>query len=82
MDLRHVGGRLCTPREEDMMVHTQVAIQVNGLELIALKKLALVSHALANKLSSSEREEQKTLAMTLDEIIRRVEFAAAKGGSL
>jgi hypothetical protein len=63
-----------------MLDHTRVAIDVNGLELAALKKLSLVSHALARKLSDFRaREEQTTLAMTLDEVIRRIELAAATG---
>jgi len=62
-----------------VLQHTRVSIEVNGLELAALKKLALVSHALARRLAASSGQEQTTLAMTLDEIIRRIEFAAATG---
>lgn len=63
------------------MVHlldnVTVAISANRLELAALKKLSLVSHALATKLGDYRaQEEQKTLAMTLDEIIRRIEIGA------
>lgn len=54
-----------------------VTIKVRGIDLIALKKLSLVSHALASKLSFSASEEQKTLATVLDDIIRQIEVAAA-----
>lgn len=55
-----------------------VAIEVQPIELIALKKLSLVSHALASKLDYRASEEQKTLATVLDDVIRRIELAAAK----
>lgn len=57
-----------------------VAINVNRLELIALKKLSLVSHMVAQKIGGTAGEEQKTLATVLDETIRKIEIAA--GGSI
>lgn len=41
-----------------------VAISVNRLELIALKKLSLVSHALAQKIGGTLGEEQKNDKVT------------------
>lgn len=55
-----------------------VAISVTGIEIIALKKLSLVSHALAQRLSHASAAEQETLAKTLDDVIRRLEIAAAR----
>lgn len=60
-----------------MFDSTSVAININGLELVALKKLSLVSHALASKLDYKSSEEQKTLATVLDDVIRRIELASA-----
>jgi len=53
-----------------------VTVSYSGIELIALKKLSLVSHALAQKIGGSAGEEQTTLARTLDDVIRRLELAA------
>lgn len=58
-----------------------VAISVTGIEMLALKKLSLVSHALASKLDYSAGQEQKTLAVVLDDVIRRLEIAAAGGSA-
>ena len=55
-----------------------VNISVEPIELVALKKLSLVSHALASKLDYRASEEQKCLATVLDDVIRRIELAAAK----
>lgn len=55
-----------------------VSITVNGLEMAALKKLSLVSHALASKLDYRAGQEQKTLATVLDDVIRRIELAAGR----
>lgn len=60
--------------------HT-VTISVTGLDVIALKKLSLVSHALAEKIGGSAAHEQSTLAGVLDDIIRQIELSAAKGGA-
>lgn len=55
-----------------------VTISVMGIDLVALKKLSLVSHALAEKIGGSAGQEQKTLATVLDETIRKIELSAAK----
>ena len=57
---------------------TTVSISINGLEVTCLKKLSLVSHALATKLKYHAQEEQKTLVKVLDDVILRIELAAAK----
>jgi len=57
-----------------------VTISVTGLELTALKKLSLVSHALAAKLPASAGQEQTVLATTLDELIRQIEIKGAAHG--
>ncbi len=54
-----------------------VTIRVRGIDLMALKKLSLVSHALASKLDYRASEEQKALASTLDDMIRQIELALA-----
>lgn len=51
-----------------------VTITISGIELVALKKLALVSHVLATKLSSEAAREQKCLASTLDDLLRQIEM--------
>ncbi len=56
-----------------------VTISILGIEIIALKKLSLVSHALAQKIGGSAGEEQKTLATVLDDTIRKIELAALSG---
>lgn len=55
---------------------TPVTIKVSGIEMLALKKLSLVSHALADKIGGSAGREQTTLAKTLDDVILRIELAA------
>ena len=52
-------------------------VKISGIELVALKKLSLVSHALASKLDHSAGQEQTTLATVLDDVIRRIEIAIA-----
>lgn len=56
---------------------SEVTINIEPIEIIALKKLSLVSHALATKLPYGSREEQSTLAKVLDDVIRNIELAAA-----
>lgn len=51
-----------------------VAVKVLGIELIALKKLSLVSHALADKIGGSAGAEQRVLATVLDDVIRQIEL--------
>ena len=53
----------------------KVTIGVSELEIAALKKLSLVSHALASKLDYRASEEQRCLATVLDDVIRRIELA-------
>jgi hypothetical protein len=55
-----------------------VTVSINGIELVALKKLSLVSHALAQKIGGTAAEEQKCLASVLDDVIRQIELGAAK----
>jgi hypothetical protein len=57
---------------------TTVSISVEGLEIIALKKLSLVSHALGEKIGGEAGREQRFLAKTLDDVIRRIELAGAR----
>jgi hypothetical protein len=54
-----------------------VTVSVSGLEIMALKKLSLVSHALAQKMGGQHEQEQKALATTLDDLIRQIEIKAA-----
>jgi hypothetical protein len=56
---------------------TPVTIEISGLDIVALQKLSLVSHALATKLSHSAGEEQKCLATVLDDVLRRIQIARA-----
>lgn len=64
----------------DMINRSAVTIHVSGIEVVALKKLSLVSHVLAEKLSFQARQEQECLAKTLDDVIRRIEIADARKG--
>jgi hypothetical protein len=61
-----------------------VTISVLGIEIVALKKLALVNHALASRLSGAARLEQEALLKALDDTVRKIEISAmglaAKGG--
>lgn len=62
-----------------MIDETSVTITVRGIDLIALKKLSLVSHALAQRLGDYRaKQEQACLATVLDDVIRKIELAAAK----
>ncbi len=63
-----------------------VTISITGIEIMALKKLALISHALADSLgrgvagslpATSAAQEQTVLATTLDELIRQIEIKGA-----
>lgn len=62
----------------DLVTKQPVTIKVNGIELAALKKLSLVSHALAARLPYQSGQEQKALATVLDDLIREIELAAAQ----
>ena len=60
-----------------MLDKATVTISVSGIEIVALKKLSLVSHMLAQKLDGSAGDEQKCLATVLDDIIRQIEIKAS-----
>ncbi len=62
----------------DFVMPTDVTIPVRGIDLIALKKLSLVSHALGQKIGGEAGREQACLAGVLDELIRNIELAAAR----
>lgn len=62
----------------DLVRPTKVEIEVRGIEVIALKKLSLVSHALAKQIGGHAGREQKCLADTLDDLIRNIELASAR----
>jgi len=64
-----------------MIDKTKVEIEIRGIELVALKKLSLVSHALAQKIGGRAGEEQKTLATVLDDVIRQIEINAARSAA-
>lgn len=51
--------------------------QISTIELLCLKKLELISQALATKLSFSAAREQKCLADTLKDVVTRYEIAAS-----
>lgn len=57
----------------------RVTIDVQRIDLLALKKLSLISHALAQRIGGTAGDEQKTLATVLDDTIRKIELAAARG---
>lgn len=52
---------------------------IRPIELVALKKLELVSQALATKLTGEAGREQKCFADTLRDVITRYEIEAARG---
>ena len=56
----------------------KVAISVTGIDLLCLKKLSLVSHALADKMGGMAGREQLALAGVLDDTIRKIELAAGR----
>ena len=52
-----------------------VTISLRGIDMLALRKLALVSHALAEKINGyTAQQEQKVLASTLDDLIRQIDL--------
>ena len=53
-----------------------VAISIMGIDIVCLKKLSLVSHALADKIGGVAGREQTMLATVLDDVIRKIELAA------
>lgn len=62
----------------DLIQPSTIAIEVTGIEVVALKKLSLVSHALAEKIGGDAGREQAVLAKTLDDVIRRMEMASIR----
>jgi hypothetical protein len=55
-----------------------ITISVRGVDVLALKKLALVNHALAEKIDGyTAKEEQKMLVSVLDDLVRQIEINAA-----
>lgn len=52
---------------------TTRAISVTGIEVLALKKLAVICGALAESLPPSARSEQRSLTRVLVEVINRLE---------
>jgi hypothetical protein len=64
----------------DLIIKQPVTIQVNGIEVVALKKLSLVAHALAKKMgaSSAAAAEATILGQVLDNLIRDIELAAVE----
>lgn len=61
----------------ELMERRTATIEVSGIELAALQKLSLMSHALASKLDYRASEEQKTLASVLDDVLRRIQLSIA-----
>lgn len=62
----------------ELMERRTATIEVSGIELVALQKLSLVSHALASKIGDYRAsEEQKTLAGVLDDVLRRIQLSIA-----
>ena len=55
-----------------------VTIPIMGIDILAPKKLSLVSHALAEKIGGAAGREQTELARVLDNTIRKIELAAAR----
>ena len=53
-----------------------VTVSITGIEILALKKLSLVSHALAAKIGGPAGQEQTCLAKTLDDLLRQIEIKA------
>lgn len=54
-----------------------VTVSITGIEILALKKLSLVSHALADKIGGGAGREQMALVKTLDDLLRQIEIKAA-----
>jgi hypothetical protein len=60
----------------DLIDTAHVTVSITGIELLALKKLSLVSHVLAQKIGGPSGREQTCLAKTLDDLIRQIEINA------
>ena len=56
---------------------TVVSIAISSHDLKALKKLAIVSHHIADRVGNERaQKEQEALAVVLDETVRKIEIAA------
>lgn len=53
-----------------------LSVSLLGIEIIALKKLTLVSFALAEKLPGAAGSEQRALAKTLHDLVIQIEIKA------
>jgi hypothetical protein len=62
----------------DLIIKQAVTIKVNGIEVVALKKLSLVAHALAKKMDYAAAAEATILGQVLDNLIRDIELAAVE----
>ncbi|MGV2099016.1 hypothetical protein [Rhizobium sp. 21-4511-3d] len=56
-------------------------IQISHIELMALKKLALINGALAKSLSGVAAQEQGALLRVLVDVCSRADLASAKAGA-
>lgn len=56
----------------------KATIQIEHIEVVALRKLELVSKALATKLTGMAAKEQQCLAGVLGDVLDRIEIAAAR----
>jgi hypothetical protein len=57
------------------------AIEISPIELMAMKKLALVNGALAKTLGGAAERETSALLSVLIEVINRADLANAAGGA-
>lgn len=61
----------------DITATIKAPVEIMGIELLALKKLAIVSAALGRKIGGAAQREQETLVAVLDKVIRQIELAHA-----
>ena len=52
--------------------------EISQIEILALRNLALVGHALADKIGGRAGAAQRTLSDTLSDVLNRYEIEAAK----
>lgn len=57
------------------------SIEISPIEVLALKKLALVNGALAKTLTGTAAREQGALLRVLIDVVSRAEIANAMGGT-
>ena len=55
-----------------------VTISITGIELLALKNLSMMSHALAHDMPGIAGQEQAARAKVLEDTIRKIEVAGAR----